>query len=57
MTPPRIKPMFLASILAVLVWANACLWLGAIDGYEDAVYFSMVTRIYFTETVGKGSDL
>jgi hypothetical protein len=49
--------MFLASILAVVVWAYACLWLGAIDGSEDAVYFSMVTRIYFTETVGKSSDL
>ena len=42
--------MFLATTLEVVVWAYAYLSLGAIESFEDAVYFSMVT---FT-TVGYG---
>jgi len=42
--------MFLASVLEVLVWAVTYLALNAIDGFEKALYFSMVT---FT-TLGYG---
>ena len=42
--------MFLASIIEVVMWAFAYLQLGAIEGLEPAVYFSMVT---FT-TLGYG---
>ena len=42
--------MFLASILEVVLWAFAYLQLGAIEGLEPAIYFSMVT---FT-TLGYG---
>jgi hypothetical protein len=42
--------MFLVSIIEVLVWSVTYLWLGAIDGLEQATYFSMVT---FT-TLGYG---
>lgn len=35
--------MFLASIIEVVLWALAYLQLGAIEGFEPAVYFSMVT--------------
>ena len=42
--------MFLASIIEVVLWASAYLQLGAIEGFENAVYFSMVT---FT-TLGYG---
>jgi len=42
--------MFLASLIEVLVWAVVYLWLNAIEGVEQAFYFSMVT---FT-TLGYG---
>jgi hypothetical protein len=42
--------MFLASVLEVLVWAITYLALNAIEGFEQAMYFSMVT---FT-TLGYG---
>jgi hypothetical protein len=42
--------MFLASVLEVLVWAITYLALNAIQGFEQAMYFSMVT---FT-TLGYG---
>jgi len=42
--------MFLVSILRVMVWAVTCLLLNAIEGFEQAFYFSMVT---FT-TLGYG---
>jgi len=42
--------MFLASLLEVLVWAATFLALNAIEGFERALYFSMVT---FT-TLGYG---
>ena len=42
--------MFLVSVIEVLVWSVSYLWLGAIDGFEKATYFSMVT---FT-TLGYG---
>jgi len=42
--------MFLAALIEVGIWAAAYLWLGAIEGLEKALYFSMVT---FT-TVGYG---
>jgi len=42
--------MFLASVVEVVLWAFTYLKLGAIEGFEDAVYFSMVT---FT-TLGYG---
>ena len=42
--------MFLASLVEVLVWAIVYLWLNAIQGVEQAFYFSMVT---FT-TLGYG---
>ena len=42
--------MFLASLIEVLVWAIAYLALNAIEGFEQAFYFSMVT---FT-TLGYG---
>jgi hypothetical protein len=42
--------MFLVSIVEVLAWSVTYLWLGAIEGFEKATYFSMVT---FT-TLGYG---
>jgi hypothetical protein len=42
--------MFLVSLAEVLLWACTYLFLGAIEGLEKAVYFSMVT---FT-TLGYG---
>lgn len=45
--------MFIASVLEVLVWAFAYLVLNAIEGLEQAIYFSMVT---FT-TLGYGDVL
>ena len=45
--------MFVISVLEVLVWAVAYLALNAIEGLEQAVYFSMVT---FT-TLGYGDVL
>jgi hypothetical protein len=42
--------MFLASLIEVLVWAGAYLALNAIQGFEQAFYFSMVS---FT-TLGYG---
>jgi hypothetical protein len=42
--------MFLASVLEVLAWAITYLALNAIQGFEEAMYFSMVT---FT-TLGYG---
>ena len=42
--------MFLASLLEVLVWAVTFLALNAIEGFERALYFSMVTFI----TLGYG---
>ncbi|MGR8918030.1 MAG: potassium channel family protein [Gammaproteobacteria bacterium] len=45
--------MFVASVLEVLLWAVAYLALGALEGLERAVYFSMVT---FT-TLGYGDVL
>jgi voltage-gated potassium channel Kch len=42
--------MFLVSIIEVLVWSTTYLWLGALEGLEEATYFSMVT---FT-TLGYG---
>ena len=35
--------MFLASVLEVIVWALTYLFLGAIEGAQQAFYFSMVT--------------
>ena len=35
--------MFLASLMEVFVWAASYLVLNAIEGFEKAVYFSMVT--------------
>ncbi|MHC5096111.1 MAG: potassium channel family protein [Planctomycetota bacterium] len=40
----------MASLIEVLVWAFVYLWLNAIEGVEQAFYFSMVT---FT-TLGYG---
>ena len=45
-----ILTMFVAAVLEALVWAGACLALGALKGLEQALYFSMVT---FT-TLGYG---
>ena len=45
--------MFLASIVEVLAWAAAYLLLNAIDGFERAFYFSMVTYT----TLGYGDGL
>ena len=45
--------MFVISVLEVLVWAVAYLALNALEGLEQAVYFSMVT---FT-TLGYGDVL
>jgi hypothetical protein len=45
--------MFVTSVMEVLVWAVAYLKLNAIEGLEQAVYFSMVT---FT-TLGYGDVL
>jgi hypothetical protein len=45
--------MFVTSVLEVLVWAVAYLALNALEGLEQAVYFSMVT---FT-TLGYGDVL
>jgi hypothetical protein len=45
--------MFIVSVMEVLVWSGAYLWLGAIEGFEQATYFSMVT---FT-TLGYGDVL
>ena len=45
-----ILTMFVAAVLEALVWAGAYLFLGAIKGMEQALYFSMVT---FT-TLGYG---
>ena len=45
--------MFLASIVEVLAWAAAYLLLNAIDGFERAFYFSMVTYT----TLGYGDVL
>ena len=45
--------MFLVSVLEVLVWAITYLTLNAIEGFERALYFSMVT---FT-TLGYGDVL
>jgi voltage-gated potassium channel Kch len=42
--------MFLASVVEVALWAATYLQLGAIEGFEKALYFSMVT---FT-TLGYG---
>jgi voltage-gated potassium channel Kch len=42
--------MFIVAVLETLVWAFAYLALGAIEGLEKALYFSMVT---FT-TLGYG---
>ncbi len=42
--------IFYVSLLEVLLWALAYLWLNAIEGFEKALYFSMVT---FT-TLGYG---
>lgn len=42
--------MFLISVVEVLVWSATYLWLGALEGIEQATYFSMVT---FT-TLGYG---
>jgi type III secretory pathway component EscU len=42
--------MFLVSVIEVLVWSATYLWLGALEGLEQATYFSMVT---FT-TLGYG---
>ena len=42
--------MFLVSVLEVLIWAVSYLALNAIEGFERALYFSMVT---FT-TLGYG---
>jgi voltage-gated potassium channel Kch len=42
--------MFVISVIEVLVWSVTYLWLGAIEGFEKATYFSMVT---FT-TLGYG---
>ena len=42
--------MFLVSVLEVLIWAVSYLALNAIEGFEQALYFSMVT---FT-TLGYG---
>jgi voltage-gated potassium channel Kch len=45
-----ILTMFVVAVLETLVWASAYLALGAIEGLEKALYFSMVT---FT-TLGYG---
>ena len=42
--------MYLAALIEVVLYAATYVWLGAIDGIEKAVYFSMVT---FT-TLGYG---
>jgi len=42
--------MFLVSVIEVLAWSVTYLWLGALEGFEKATYFSMVT---FT-TLGYG---
>ena len=45
--------MFFVSLIEVLVWAITYLLLNAVDGFEQALYFSMVT---FT-TLGYGDVL
>jgi len=45
--------MFFTSLMEVLVWALTFLFLGAIEGFEPALYYSMVT---FT-TLGYGDVL
>ena len=45
--------MFLASVVEVLAWAGTYLLLNAIDGFERAFYFSMVTYT----TLGYGDVL
>jgi len=45
-----IQVMFAVALLEVLVWAGAYVALGAVEGFEKATYFSMVT---FT-TLGYG---
>ena len=42
--------MFLISVIEVLAWSLTYLWLGALESFEKATYFSMVT---FT-TLGYG---
>ena len=42
--------MFLVSVMEVLVWSATYLWLDALENFEQATYFSMVT---FT-TLGYG---
>jgi len=42
--------MFFVSVIEVLVWSVTYLWLDALEGFEEATYFSMVT---FT-TLGYG---
>lgn len=45
-----VQMMFLVSLVEVMIWASAYLALNAIEGLENALYFSMVT---FT-TLGYG---
>lgn len=45
--------MLSATVLEALLWALAYLWTGALDGFEPALYFSIVT---FT-TLGYGDVL
>ncbi len=35
--------MFLASVVEAGLWALTYLWVGALSGFEEALYFSMVT--------------
>ncbi len=35
--------LFFAAILEAMLWALTYMWLGAIQGFEEAVYFSIVT--------------
>ncbi|HYQ73005.1 MAG TPA: ion channel [Gammaproteobacteria bacterium] len=42
--------LFLVSVIEVLIWSLTYLWLGALEHFEEAAYFSMVT---FT-TLGYG---
>ncbi len=35
--------MILASIIEAMIWAGCYVWLGAIEQFEEAVYFSIVT--------------
>ena len=44
------NPLFLVSLVEVMIWASTYLALNAIEGFERALYFSMVT---FT-TLGYG---